>query len=97
MMNVKEGPTKDVCCVEIFKVSENDNKVAVCNEYSTSVMRGGVKTHSFNAANLITHLTSRHPGQYLEFVKIKQQKEKSGKKKKRKAISSCLSTLLMEA
>lgn len=33
-----------------------------------------VKTDSFNTTDLITHRKSHHPGQYEEFVKIKQKK-----------------------
>ena len=32
LMSVKDGQSKDVCCVWIFNVSESDNKVAVCIE-----------------------------------------------------------------
>ena len=90
LMSLKDGQAKDACCVEIFKVLESD-EVAACSEYSTSAMRGGVKTHSFNTTNLITHLKSHHPGQYEKFVKIKQEKETLVKK------SSRLSTLFTEA
>ena len=58
------------------------------------VMRGGVKTHSFNTTTLIIHLKSCHPWQNEESVKIKQQKETPAEKI---AICSCLSTLFTEA
>ena len=72
LMSIKEGQTQNVCCVEIFKVSERDNEVAVCNEYPKSVAQGVNNSYSFNATNWITHLKICHPGQCEKFVKIKQ-------------------------
>ncbi|KAJ7995692.1 hypothetical protein DPEC_G00247210 [Dallia pectoralis] len=37
-------------------------------------MRGGVKQHSFNTTNMITHLKSRHPEQHQDFMKSKKEK-----------------------
>ena len=51
----------------------------VYNEYSTLVMQGWVKAHSFNTMNLIAHLKSCHHSQYKEFVKLKKE---TAKKKK---------------
>ena len=56
MISIKERQIKEVCCVEIFKVSESDSKVGVSSEGSTSVMGGGVRTRSFNVTDLKTHL-----------------------------------------
>ena len=52
-------------------------------------MRGGAKTQSFNAENLIT-LKSRHPGEYEEFVKIKQERETLVKRSYQQLLVSLL-------
>ena len=63
----ERGGTQNVSGVEIsFKVSEMDNKTAICNGCSASVMRGGAKTKSFNTTNLINHLKNRHLDRYKE-------------------------------
>ncbi|KAJ8353116.1 hypothetical protein SKAU_G00206830 [Synaphobranchus kaupii] len=46
-------------------------------------MRGGVTTHSFNTTNLITHLKSRHPDHYDEFVKNNEKKPPAAAKNSR--------------
>lgn len=53
-----------------FKVSEEDNRYAICNGCECRVMRGGVRVKSFNTTNLITHLKNKHPEAYKEYENL---------------------------
>ena len=52
---------------QYFKVSENDNKIAVCNVCEADIPRGGTQQRQFNTTNLIRHLRVRHVKEYGEY------------------------------
>lgn len=45
---------------DFFKVSEEDNSLAVCNKCSRKIPRGGRSGTSFNTSNLRSHLQHNH-------------------------------------
>ena len=58
-----------------FKVSEEDQRYAICNDCEGRVMRGGARLKSFNTTNLISHLKNKHPEAYKEYEKLANAKQ----------------------
>lgn len=52
-----------------FKVSDEDNKLAICNVCSAKVSRGGTVPKNFSTTGLIHHLKTRHPIEHEEYRK----------------------------
>lgn len=52
---------------QFFKVSEKDNKKAICNACEAEIPRGGNQQRQFNTTNLIRHLRIRHVKEYGEY------------------------------
>ena len=70
---------------QFYKVSEKDNKFAVCNVCSKVVPRGGTRQRGFNTTNLIRHLKACHIKEFEEFSKLASVK---ADKDKERATSS---------
>ncbi|XP_060769444.1 zinc finger BED domain-containing protein 4-like [Neoarius graeffei] len=66
-----------------FKVSESENRVAVCNECDAKVSRGGINAKTFSTSGLISHLKTNHPAKHDEYAR-----ESAAAAAKRKASSA---------
>lgn len=54
---------------QYYKLSEKDNKIAICNVCEAEIPRGGTQLRHFNTTILIRHLRIRNVKEYSDYKK----------------------------
>ena len=76
-------------CVKVitwdyFKVSEHNQRFAICQQCKNKVSRDGSTVETFNTSNLINHLSREHATDFKDYEekkKIQELKEKEAAEK----------------
>lgn len=79
-----------------FRLSEKEQRFAVCKICSSEISRGGQTTKNFNTTNLISHLQRKHGEAYNEYLQMNKKRQEEAKKNAKTNVTQLSLTTAFE-